>query len=72
MKQGIKKLIAVTLFIVFFGGIFPPSVFGMEGEIGYFGGISEGYRLPQTIDQKVVTKSKKSKTIELNYKEVVF
>ncbi len=72
MRQKTCKIVSLAFLWIFIGGYFSPFVYGKEGEMGYFGGISEGYRLPQTMDQQVVSKSKKSKSTTMNYKEIVF
>lgn len=64
MKKTLVLLLSIMLLV---SGI---PVFADEGESSFFGGISEGTKLPRSIDNYVTTKP--AKTITLQYKEVVF
>lgn len=60
--------------MIFLGiAILAQTAYGLEGELGYFGGISEGTRLPKTVEMvQAKTNTKKSAQTELVYKEVLF
>lgn len=64
MKKQIFSVI--TIFILLMSSI---VTYGAEGEIGFFGGVSEGEYLPKTIEKYVTVTQKK---VPYVYKEVVF
>jgi len=65
MKKYIGTLIIVLLLLVTL-----EKTYAAEGEIGFFGGVSEGEYLPKTIEKYVDVKQNKAPTYV--YKEVVF
>lgn len=47
------------------------NIYAAEGELGYFGGISEGINLPKSIE-KYVPEDRDNEDISLEYKEMIF
>ncbi len=67
------KKIAVILTAVIMIGILPSRVYGQDGLLGYFGGISEGTRLKKPTQQAQAKAGRVQNNQEtLNYKEVLF
>lgn len=65
-----KKAIFISLAFVFLN---INTAYAQVGDFGFFGGISEGRKLPKTTEQLVDTKKKKNKDeLDAVYKEVIF
>ncbi len=70
MKKSIKRLCATIVSVSLLVAAVPSTVFAQSGYIGYFGGITEGKRLPKTSETLLeLNKSTKSETF--TYKEYV-
>lgn len=69
MKKG-KIAIALALSI----NILASNIYASVGDSGFFGGISEGRRLPKTTEQLIKGKGNKNEKIQatLPYKEMIF
>lgn len=65
--EGMKKLAALALALV----MIAPSVYAIEGEMGYFGGASTGQKLP-TITSLAQNSKKKTSRYSMPYKEVIY
>ncbi len=67
-----KLLIAAAVFIISLLSL-SACVFAQPGKIGFFGGITEGTRLPKTTEQLIAqTTTKKNTSVTVPYKEVLF
>ncbi len=68
-----KKTILSMLMTVLVSMFMTMGVYAQIGDMGYFGGISEGTSLPKTMEE-IVTSSKKKKntTRTMEYKEIIF
>ena len=67
-----KKKIFLLFASVLISTIASVSAYAQIGDMGYFGGISEGTALPKTIDETLNTKGNKSTTRTMEYKEMIF
>lgn len=65
-----KKRLSIIVVIAFVLNLYSISVFAGGGEMGYFGGISEGTNLPKTIEKYV--EKVPVKTLQLQYKEIIY
>ncbi|MCT4545190.1 MAG: S-layer homology domain-containing protein [Vallitalea sp.] len=65
-----KKIYIKILFLVFAFSVSGISVNADIGDMGFFGGISEGTNLPKTIEKYVPVKPLRTRTMQ--YKEIVF
>ncbi|GKX28526.1 hypothetical protein SH1V18_10060 [Vallitalea longa] len=65
-----KKIGVKIIFLIFAFSLTSLYVYADMGDMGYFGGISEGTNLPKTIEKYVPVKPQKSRT--MRYKEVVY
>ncbi len=70
MKKTIKSLSASLLTVTLLVATVPTTVFGESGYIGYFGGITEGKRLPKT-SETLLELNKNSKNETFAYKEYI-
>ncbi len=70
MKKGMKKLSAIMVSVSLLVAAVPTSVFAQTGYIGYFGGITEGKRLPKT-SETLLELNKNTKKETFTYKEYV-
>ncbi len=70
MKKTIKRLCASLLSVSFLVTAMPTNVFAQSGYIGYFGGITEGKRLPKT-SETLLELNKASKNETFTYKEYI-
>lgn len=59
----------IPLFIAFF--LFSSTVYADVGDLGFFGGISEGRKLPKTTE-KLLKKTNTKNELKSNYKEILF
>lgn len=66
MKKRKKLLLLIIIVLL----LFNTTVFADNGDMGYFGGISEGVNLPYTMDKYVDNKIKRQTTFD--YREVTF
>ena len=65
-----KKISSRILFVIFSIGLMSIGVNADMGDMGYFGGISEGTNLPKTIEKYVPVKAQKNRV--MRYKEMVY
>ncbi|MCT4596727.1 MAG: S-layer homology domain-containing protein [Vallitalea sp.] len=65
-----KKTLVKMIVMMFTFGLLSIYAYADAGDMGYFGGISEGTNLPKTIEKYVPVKEQKTKTMQ--YKEIVF
>lgn len=74
MKNSLKYVVVFVLASLWFIGIKAVPASAQIGDIGFFGGISEGRRLPRTTEQLLVqsARSNRNSTTTLNYTELVF
>ncbi len=70
MKKSIKKLSAALVSVSLLVTAVPTTVFAQSGYIGYFGGITEGKRLPKT-SETLLQLSQNTKAQSYTYKEYV-
>jgi len=63
-----KRILIIILTIVM---LIPTSIYASQGESGYFGGVSEGVKLPKSLNQQMGNAVVNKKQI-LDYKEIVF
>lgn len=63
-----KRILITILTIVM---LIPTSIYASQGESGYFGGVSDGVKLPKSLNQQINSGKKNKKEI-LNYKEMIF
>lgn len=66
MKKWSSLLLAVTMLLPSF------ATYGLEGEMGYFGGITPGTKLPTTAQRLDPKASKKTTKYTLPYEETVY
>lgn len=67
MKKRLWLKLVLVMFVLSITGI---SARAENGDIGYFGGVSEGTNLPKSIEKYVPVKTTNTKT--LRYKEIVY
>jgi hypothetical protein len=73
MRYTMKKYILALLFALAAVFLFPASVRAEIGDMGFFGGISEGRRLPGTTEQLLAQQtSSRNQRTTLRYSELVF
>ncbi len=70
MKKSIKRFCATLVSVSLLVTAVPTTVFAQSGYIGYFGGITEGKRLPKT-SETLLELSQNTKTQSFTYKEYV-
>ncbi len=70
MKKTIKRLCASLLSVSLLVTALPTSVYAQSGYIGYFGGITEGKRLPKT-SETLLDANKANKNDVFTYKEYI-
>ncbi len=70
MKKAIKRLCASLLSVSLLVTAVPTDVFAQSGYIGYFGGITEGKRLPKT-SETLLELNSASKNETFTYKEYI-
>ncbi len=70
MKKTIKRLCASLLSVSLLVTAIPTNVFAQSGYIGYFGGITEGKRLPKT-SETLLALNTANKSETFTYKEYV-
>ena len=55
-----KRILTIILTIAV---LMPTSIYASQGESGYFGGVSEGVKLPKSLNQQLGSAVKKKKEI---------
>ncbi len=70
MKKCIKRLSATLVSVSLLVTAVPTTVFAQSGYIGYFGGITEGKRLPKT-SETVLQLTQNTKSQAFTYKEYI-
>lgn len=65
-----KKICGKIIFFIFAFSLTSMCVYADIGDMGYFGGISEGTNLPKTIEKYVPVKPQKTRT--MRYKEMIY
>lgn len=68
MKNTVRKMMAIGLIFA----TFAPTVHALEGEMGYFGGISTGIKLPTITELSQDKKQNKQSSKTLPYKETLY
>ncbi len=70
MKKTIKRLVASLLSVSLLVTAVPTNVFAQSGYIGYYGGITEGKRLPKT-SETLLALNTANKSETFTYKEYI-
>ena len=63
-----KRILTIILTLAV---VMPTSIYASQGESGYFGGVSEGVKLPKSLNQQMGSSTVNEKEI-LDYKEMIF
>ncbi|MDR1689211.1 MAG: S-layer homology domain-containing protein [Clostridiales bacterium] len=72
ITSRVSKKLSFAVSLILTLALLPVSVFANSGDIGYFGGITEGRRLPKTTELLLASENDDEEEVEFIYKEVIF